>query len=171
MLHTGLAFDPKLSWLELDWLRRRTRLPIVVKGVLHPDDAVRAADLGVDAVVVSNHGGRQLDGVVPTITALRAVSAAVGSRCAVLLDSGVRSGLDVMRALAFGADAVLIGRPALWGLAVAGEAGARQVLAVLRAEIDDAMVLMGCADVAAARRAAVVPAGAGPVDVELGWFE
>ncbi|MFG1884650.1 alpha-hydroxy acid oxidase [Micromonospora sp. NPDC049102] len=149
MVHTGLAFDPKLSWRDLDWLRRRTRLPIVVKGVLHPDDAVRAADLGVDGVVVSNHGGRQLDGAVPSIAALEPVVAAVADRCAVLVDSGVRSGVDVARALALGASAVLVGRPALWGLAVGGRAGARRVLSLLRTELEDAMAMMGCADLRA----------------------
>ncbi|WP_422740732.1 alpha-hydroxy acid oxidase [Micromonospora sp. WMMD729] len=161
MVHTGLAFDPKLSWRDLDWLRRRTRLPIVVKGVLHPDDAVRAADLGVDAVVVSNHGGRQLDGAVPSIAALEPVVAAVADRCAVLLDSGVRSGVDVARALALGASAVLVGRPALWGLAVGGRAGARRVLSLLRTELEDAMAMMGCADLRALRHGTTV-AGGGP---------
>ncbi|WP_444947822.1 alpha-hydroxy acid oxidase [Micromonospora ureilytica] len=159
MVHTGLAFDPKLSWQDLDWLRRRTRLPIIVKGVLHPDDAVRAVDRGVDAVVVSNHGGRQLDGVVPSIAALEPVVAAVDGRCAVLLDSGVRGGVDVARALALGASAVLVGRPALWGLAVGGRAGARRVLSLLRAELEDAMAMMGCADLRALGHGATVPAG------------
>ena len=129
MVHTGLAFDPKLSWRDLDWLRRRTRLPMIVKGVLHPDDAVRAVDRGADAVVVSNHGGRQLDGAVPSIAALQPVVAAVDGRCAVLLDSGVRSGVDVLRALALGRlRRCWSAGPLLWGLAVGGRAGARRVL-------------------------------------------
>jgi len=161
MVHTALAFDPALSWLDIDWLRCRTTLPLVVKGILHPDDALRAVEVGVDAVVVSNHGGRQLDGAVPSISALPEIRAAVGRRCEVLLDSGVRSGSDVLRALAGGASAVLVGRPALWGLAVGGEEGAAQVLALLRTELDDAMVLTGCADVAAAGRLTVIEAGAG----------
>ncbi|WP_425571423.1 alpha-hydroxy acid oxidase [Phytohabitans rumicis] len=151
MVHTRDAFDPALSWLEVDWLRRRTRLPLVLKGILHPDDAVRAVQLGVDAVVVSNHGGRQLDGAVSSVAALPAVRAAVGDRCELLLDSGVRGGLDVLRALALGASGVLLGRPAMWGLAAGGEDGARRVLDLLRTELEDAMTLAGCADVAAAR--------------------
>ncbi|MFE9693772.1 alpha-hydroxy acid oxidase [Micromonospora sp. NPDC005806] len=150
--HTGAVFAPALSWADLAWLRERTPLPLLVKGILDPRDAVRAAETGVDAVVVSNHGGRQLDGAPATATVLPEVVAAVGERCAVLLDSGVRSGTDVLRALALGAAGVLIGRPMLWALAAGGRAGAEAALALLAAELRDALTLSGCADPAAARQ-------------------
>ncbi|MFD8497755.1 alpha-hydroxy acid oxidase [Amycolatopsis sp. NPDC059657] len=150
--HTASAFDPSLSWSDLDWLRDRTRLPLVIKGVLAAEDAVRAVEIGVDAVVVSNHGGRQLDGAVSSIVALPTVSEAVAGRCQVLFDSGVRGGTDVLRALALGADGVLIGRPVLWGLAVDGEQGVTRVLRLLREELTDAMALAGAADLVSAKR-------------------
>ncbi|MFD0200892.1 MULTISPECIES: alpha-hydroxy acid oxidase [Saccharothrix] len=153
--HTSAVFDPSLSWRDLEWIRAHTTLPLVVKGVLDARDAARAVDLGVRGVVVSNHGGRQLDGAVPSAVALPEVVAAVGGRCPVLLDSGVRSGVDVLRALALGADAVLVGRPVLWGLAAGGERGVTAVLDVLRLEFETALRLAGCPDVASARRLAV----------------
>ncbi|MEU3456936.1 alpha-hydroxy acid oxidase [Micromonospora sp. NPDC006766] len=149
--HTSAVFAPALSWADLAWLRARTTLPLLVKGVLDPRDAVRAAETGADAVVVSNHGGRQLDGAPAAVAALPEVVAAVGERCAVLLDSGVRSGTDVLRALALGAAGVLVGRPLLWALAAGGRAGAEAALALLAAELRDALTLTGCADPAAAR--------------------
>ncbi|MGR6319259.1 alpha-hydroxy acid oxidase [Micromonospora soli] len=151
-VHTGAVFAPALSWADLAWLRERTPLPLLVKGILDPRDAVLAAETGVDAVVVSNHGGRQLDGAPATATVLPEVVAAVGERCAVLLDSGVRSGSDVLRALALGASGVLVGRPMLWALAAGGRAGAEAALALLAAELRDALTLAGCADPAAARQ-------------------
>lgn len=150
--HTSAVFDPSLSWRDLEWIRARTRLPLVVKGILDAGDAKRAADVGVDGVVVSNHGGRQLDGAVPSVVALPEVVAAVDGRCPVLLDSGVRNGVDVLRALALGATAVLVGRPVLWGLGAGGERGVTAVLDVLRDEFETALRLAGCPDVAAARR-------------------
>lgn len=144
---TNATFDPVIGWDDLDWLRAVTRLPIALKGVLDPRDAVRAVDAGVDAVVVSNHGGRQLDGAIPAISALPEVAGAVDGQAQVFLDSGVRSGLDVLRALALGADGVLVGRPLLWGLAAGGAAGARHVLALLATELREVMALAGCADV------------------------
>ncbi|NUT53444.1 MAG: alpha-hydroxy-acid oxidizing protein, partial [Saccharothrix sp.] len=150
--HTSAVFDPSLSWHDLDWVRAHTSLPLVLKGVLDAGDAARAVDLGVDGVVVSNHGGRQLDGAVPSVVALPDVVAAVAGRCPVLLDSGVRNGVDVLRALALGASAVLVGRPVLWGLAAGGEAGVAAVLDVLRAEFETALRLAGCPDVESARR-------------------
>ncbi|WP_442806440.1 alpha-hydroxy acid oxidase [Streptomyces sp. NBC_01317] len=149
-VHTGQAFSPSLTWSSVTALRRLTSLPLVLKGVLAPEDARRAIELGVDAVVVSNHGGRQLDGAVASIDALPEVVRAVGGECEVLLDSGVRGGTDVLRALALGASGVLLGRPLLWGLAVAGEAGARAVLDLLADELRDALGLSGCDSVAAA---------------------
>ncbi|MCF3119821.1 alpha-hydroxy-acid oxidizing protein [Streptomyces arenae] len=147
-VHTETTFSAALTWSSVAALRERTRLPLVLKGVLSPEDAVRAAECGVDAVVVSNHGGRQLDGAVPSVDALPAVVAALSGRCEVLLDSGIRSGTDVLRALALGARGVLVGRPALWGLAVGGETGVRRVLELLAEEFRDALGLAGCPVVA-----------------------
>jgi lactate 2-monooxygenase len=140
----GMFGDPTLTWGDLAWLRERTRLPIALKGVLHPDDARAAVDACVDGVVVSNHGGRQLDGVVTSIDALPHVVDAVDGRAEVLLDSGVRRGIDVLRALALGARAVLVGRPVVYGLAVAGEAGVAEVLRLLHDEVELGLRLLGC---------------------------
>jgi 4-hydroxymandelate oxidase len=150
--HTSQEFSPALTWSSVARLRERTRLPLVLKGLLAPEDAVRAVEHGVDAIVVSNHGGRQLDGAVAGIDALPEIADAVRGGCEVLLDSGIRSGTDVLRALALGASGVLLGRPLMWGLAVDGERGAVRVLELLAAELRDAMGLAGCGDVAAARR-------------------
>ncbi|MGW0885775.1 alpha-hydroxy acid oxidase [Streptomyces sp. NPDC002671] len=149
--HTQAAFAPSLSWTDVEELRSRTGLPLILKGVLAPEDARRAAEIGVDAVVVSNHGGRQLDGALASIDALAAVVAAVAGDCRVLFDSGVRHGTDVMKALALGADGVLLGRPVLWGLAAAGEEGVHRVLELLAEELRDALGLSGCSSVADAR--------------------
>jgi 4-hydroxymandelate oxidase len=154
--HTAAAFAPGVSWADLGWLRERTSLPLVLKGILDPRDALRAVESGVDAVVVSNHGGRQLDGAVPSITALPAIAEALSGRADVYLDSGVASGTDILRALASGADGVLVGRPVLYGLAVDGAHGAGHVLSLLAEEFRDAMTLAGCADVAAARALSTV---------------
>jgi 4-hydroxymandelate oxidase len=140
--------DPSLTWKDVAWLRATTRLPLLVKGIVRPDDARRAVDCGASGIVVSNHGGRQLDGSPATATVLGPIADAVQGRIDVLVDGGIRRGADVLRALALGARAVLLGRPILWGLATAGEAGARAVLETLRAEIDHAMALTGCATVA-----------------------
>lgn len=154
--HTRQAFSAALTWPTVAALREWTRLPLVLKGVLAPEDAVRAAESGVDAVVVSNHGGRQLDGAIPSIDMLEQVAGAVAGRCQVLVDSGVRGGTDVLRALALGADGVLVGRPVMWGLAAAGESGAARVLELLADELRDALGLAGCASVADAARLATV---------------
>ncbi|WP_329619486.1 alpha-hydroxy-acid oxidizing protein [Streptomyces sp. NBC_01255] len=148
--HAAAVIDPTLSWSDVDWVRRRTRLPLVLKGVLDPADARRAVDLGADGLVVSNHGGRQLDGAVPSLLALPAIRDEVGDACEVLLDSGVRSGTDVLRALALGASGVLLGRPVLWGLASGGERGVTGVLELLRSELEVSMALAGAPNVAAA---------------------
>lgn len=136
-----------LTWEDLDWLRALTPLPLVVKGVLRGDDAAHCVAHGAAAVIVSNHGGRQLDGTPATIKVLEEVVQAVGGRAEVYLDGGVRRGTDVLKALALGARAVCIGRPYLWGLAVAGPAGVERVLTLLREELTTAMILAGCADV------------------------
>ncbi|WFE22889.1 alpha-hydroxy acid oxidase [Solwaraspora sp. WMMD937] len=148
----SIEMDAGLDWQRIEWLRATTRLPIVLKGVLHPADAALAVEHGADAVLVSNHGGRQLDGVPASLDALPAVVDAVAGRLPVLLDGGVRRGTDVLTALALGAVAVGIGRPVLWGLAAAGEAGVRQVLELLRADLDRTLALAG-----AARPAEVTP--------------
>jgi 4-hydroxymandelate oxidase len=139
--------DASLSWKDLAWLRSITDLPILVKGVVRPDDALRAADHGAAGIVVSNHGGRQLDTSVATIDALPGIAEAVekaGARLEILLDGGIRRGTDVLKALALGARAVMVGRPVLWGLGTAGEAGVSEVLEILRREVDLAMALAGC---------------------------
>ncbi|MGY1840895.1 MULTISPECIES: alpha-hydroxy-acid oxidizing protein [unclassified Modestobacter] len=134
---------PSITWADLAWLRERTRLPIVLKGVLHPDDARRAADEGVDGLVVSTHGGRQVDRSIAALDALPGVVAAVGDRMPVLFDSGVRSGADVLVAVALGARAVLLGRPWVWGLGLAGEDGVRQVVEDVLGEFDLTLGLTG----------------------------
>jgi 4-hydroxymandelate oxidase len=141
------AWDPALSWEVFDWLRSITRLPLLVKGVLRPEDAAQAVKLGLDGVVVSNHGGRRLDGVPASIDQLEEVVAAVNGRATVLLDSGVRRGTDVLKALALGAQGVLIGRPYAWALAAGGEAGVTQLLTLLREELEVALQACGCASV------------------------
>jgi 4-hydroxymandelate oxidase len=148
--HTSATFDPAVTWTDLARLRTTTTLPLVVKGILHPRDADRAVRAGADAVVVSNHGGRQLDGAAASATALPGVVEAVAGRCEVLLDSGIRSGLDVLRALALGASAVLLGRPVLWALAADGERGVRTALRLLHEELRDTMLLAGCSTTAEA---------------------
>jgi lactate 2-monooxygenase len=135
--------NPSLTWERLDWLRGTTSLPIVLKGILHPDDAREGRERGVDGIVVSNHGGRQIDGAIASLDALPAILDAAGDAMAVLLDSGIRSGADVFKALALGADAVLVGRPYLWGLALDGQNGVETVLRSLLAELDLTMALSG----------------------------
>lgn len=137
--------SPELSWELVERLRSMTDLPIVVKGVLHPEDARICADLGVDALIVSNHGGRQLDATPATVAQLPRVAEAVGGRIPVLLDGGVRRGTDVAKALALGADAVAVGRPVIWGLTVGGQQGVAQVLEMLRDELAHTLTLCGCA--------------------------
>ena len=144
----GIFGNPSLTWDDLAWLREQTALPIVLKGILHPDDARAAVDAGVDGIVVSNHGGRQVDGAIASLDALPAVADVVQRRIPVLLDSGVRGGADVFKAVALGATAVLLGRPYVYGLAIAGERGVREVLRNVRAEFDLTMGLAGCRSVA-----------------------
>lgn len=141
--HSVERFDRTITWADLAWLRERTTLPLLLKGILTAEDAVLAVGHGVDGIVVSNHGGRQLDGAPAAITALPDVVDAVAGRVPVLLDGGVRTGTDVFRALALGAGAVLIGRPVLWGLAAGGAEGAGAVLRLLRDELLDCMTLAG----------------------------
>ncbi|HEX5385224.1 MAG TPA: alpha-hydroxy-acid oxidizing protein [Gemmatimonadales bacterium] len=141
-----------LTWNDLPFLRRHTRLPIVLKGILRADDAARALDAGVDGLIVSNHGGRQVDGAVASLDALPRVAERVAGRVPVLLDSGIRRGADAFKALALGASAVLLGRPYAWGLAAAGEQGVREVLLNFLADLDLTFGLSGCASVAEVTR-------------------
>jgi lactate 2-monooxygenase len=139
---------PSLTWESLPFLRERTKLPILLKGILHPDDARRALDAGMDGLVVSNHGGRQVDGSIATLDALPGVVEAVDGRVPVLLDSGVRGGADAFKALALGATAVLLGRLYVYGLGIAGEAGVREVIRNFAADFDLTMGLAGCRSLA-----------------------
>ena len=147
------AVDNSLSWRDLEWLRSVSSLPLVVKGILTSEDAVLACEAGAEGVVVSNHGGRQLDGVAASIDTLPEVVEAVGDRAEVLMDGGIRRGTDVVKALALGAQAVLVGRAPLYGLAVGGAEGVGRVLELLREEIVLALALCGCASPADVTRA------------------
>jgi L-lactate dehydrogenase (cytochrome) len=144
----GQNFDASVTWKDVEWVRGQWQGPLVIKGILDPDDAREAAASGADGIVVSNHGGRQLDGVSSTARALPRVVEAIGGRAAVLADGGVRSGLDVVRMLALGADFVLLGRAWAYALAAQGEAGVAHVLKLIDAEMRVAMALTGCTDVA-----------------------
>ena len=132
----SVARNPAQDWNDLAFLRDNTRLPIILKGILHPDDALEAVEKGMDGIIVSTHGGRQVDGSISALDALPGVVDAVGDKMPVLFDSGIRHGADIMKAIALGADAVLLGRPYIWGLAVGGEDGVRQVLEFLLADYD-----------------------------------
>jgi len=140
--------NPSVTWEDVAWLREQTQLPILLKGIVHADDARLAREAGVEGIVVSNHGGRQVDGSLPAIDALPSVREAVGSEMTVLFDSGIRSGADILKALALGADAVCVGRPYVWGLALEGQRGVEQVLRALLAELDLTMALSGHTHVA-----------------------
>jgi 4-hydroxymandelate oxidase len=153
------SFDATLSWADLDWLSSITTLPVIPKGILHPDDARQAVEHGAEAIVVSNHGGRQLDSAIATLDALPAIVNAVGDAVEILLDGGVRRGTDVIKALALGARAVLIGRPYLWGLALGGSEGVQRILELLGTEIRRDLTLCGCATVEDADARLLVPAG------------
>jgi len=142
-LWATLFSNPALTWKDIGFLRQHTRVPIILKGILHANDAAKALDAGVDALIVSNHGGRQVDGCVGALDALPGVVREVKGRAPVLFDSGIRRGADIFKALALGARAVLIGRPYMWGLAVAGEEGVRDVLLNLVADLDLTMALSG----------------------------
>jgi 4-hydroxymandelate oxidase len=157
--YIGAVWESALTWDDLDWLASLSPLPVLPKGILHPADAVLAFEHGAKGVIVSNHGGRQLDGAVASLDALPAVAEAVTGRGEILVDGGIRRGTDVLKALALGARAVLIGRPTYWGLALGGEAGVRHVLELLRAEIALDLMLCGIASPAEITRDLVVPKG------------
>jgi lactate 2-monooxygenase len=141
--YLAVYVNPSLTWDDLGWLREQTSLPILVKGIQHVDDAREAARRGLDGIVVSNHGGRQVDGALASLDALAPIAEAVGGELTVLFDSGVRGGADVLKALALGADAVLLGRPYIWGLALEGQVGVETVLKMILAELDLTMALCG----------------------------
>jgi lactate 2-monooxygenase len=142
MQFVGVFSDPSVTWESLGFLRENTRLPILLKGILHPDDAARAADEGIDGIVVSNHGGRQVDGAIGALEALPGVIEAAGE-VPVLFDSGIRTGADAFKAIALGARAVLLGRPYIWGLGIAGEEGVRHVIRSFLAQLDLTLALSG----------------------------
>jgi len=153
----GQIVDTTLTWRDLEWLHATCPLPVLLKGILSAEDALLAAEHGATGLIVSNHGGRQLDGVAASLDALPEVVEALGGRLEVLMDGGVRRGTDVLKALALGARAVLVGRPVLWGLAVGGEEGARKVLELLRAELALGLTLLGCRSPSEVARAHVRP--------------
>ncbi|WP_278878414.1 alpha-hydroxy acid oxidase, partial [Paracoccus yeei] len=155
----GQQFDRTLNWQDVLWLRRQWEGKLVVKGVMDPEDARQALRVGADAIIVSNHGGRQLDGAPSAIRVLPEIAAAVGGRAEVLFDSGIRSGQDVLRALGMGADGVLIGRAFLYGLGAMGEAGVERVLDIIRAELAGTMALCGITDLAQAAEALLPDTG------------
>jgi 4-hydroxymandelate oxidase len=152
-----LVFSAEFSWDHIEWLRKATSLKVALKGIMHPADAQLALKHGADAIIVSNHGGRQLDTVPATINLLPAIADAIDGRIPVLMDGGIRRGTDVIKALALGATAVAIGRPVIWGLAIEGEAGVRQVLEMLRTEFQHALTLCGCSSLFDVTRCLVQP--------------
>ncbi|WP_224703604.1 alpha-hydroxy acid oxidase [Devosia aquimaris] len=144
---TSSQFDPTLNWADVAWVKKRFGGPVIVKGVLDREDAIAAVENGADAVIVSNHGGRQLDGAPSTIRVLPEIIDAIGKRTEVYLDSGIRSGQDVIKALAYGAKGTFIGRPMLYGLGAGGQAGVARVLEIIRKELDTTMALCGERDI------------------------
>ncbi|HWW90675.1 MAG TPA: lactate 2-monooxygenase [Solirubrobacteraceae bacterium] len=150
--------NPSVTWDDLAWLREQTELPIVLKGILHPDDARRAVQCGADGLIVSNHGGRQVDGAVGALDALPAVREAVGPELPVLFDSGIRTGSDIFKALALGANAVCLGRPYVWGLALGGQEGVEHVLRCLLADLDLTLALSGYTSLAQVDAGALIRA-------------
>jgi isopentenyl diphosphate isomerase/L-lactate dehydrogenase-like FMN-dependent dehydrogenase len=156
--HSGGIFSASVTWRDLEWIAESTKLPVVLKGILTREDAVLAVEHGAAGIVVSNHGGRQLDGSPATLDALEEVVEAAAGRVEVLFDGGVRRGSDAVKALALGAQAVLVGRPAIWGLAADGETGVRHVLSLLQAEVELALGLLGCTRPDEVGRAHVQPA-------------
>jgi L-lactate dehydrogenase (cytochrome) len=158
-------FDPSVTWEDIDWVRQNWPGKLVVKGVLDPEDARRAVEVGVDGIVVSNHGGRQLDAVPSTAAALPDIVDVVGDQVEVLADGGVRTGLDVVKLVALGARAVLIGRAWAWAVAARGEPGVRHVLKVMKADIDVALALMGQNSITAVDRSALYTGARAMIDL------
>jgi isopentenyl diphosphate isomerase/L-lactate dehydrogenase-like FMN-dependent dehydrogenase len=150
--HSKKVFKTAISWQDLEWLKEITDLPIIIKGILNPEDAALAIQHGVSGIIVSNHGGRQLDTTPATIDILPEIAATVEQKVKLFIDGGIRRGTDILKALALGADAVLIGRPILWGLAVGGEQGALKVINILQEELELAMTLCGFSSIAAVKK-------------------
>lgn len=142
--YVASLFDQSLSWKDVAWLKSFSKLPIILKGILRPDDALTGIKYGASAMIVSNHGARQLDGVLATIDVLSSIKAAVGDSCELYLDGGVTQGTDVLKALALGAKMVFLGRPVLWALAHSGQSGVERTLQMIKSELDSAMALSGC---------------------------
>ncbi|TRY75587.1 hypothetical protein TCAL_00529 [Tigriopus californicus] len=142
--YVASLFDQSLSWQDVAWLKSFSQLPIILKGILRADDALTGIQYGASAIIVSNHGARQLDGVLATIDVLSSIKEAVGDRCELYLDGGVTQGTDVLKALALGAKMVFLGRPVIWGLAHSGQSGVEQTLRLIKGELDSAMALSGC---------------------------
>jgi 4-hydroxymandelate oxidase len=153
----GWTITPSLCWKDLEWLCGLTKLPVMVKGICRADDALTAVRCGAKGIVVSNHGGRQLDGAPPTAESLPRIAQAVASRVPVLVDGGIRHGGDILKALALGATAVQIGRPILWGLAAGGENGVKRVIDILAQDFDRVMALSGCPTIASITRDLLEP--------------
>ncbi|MCE9533676.1 MAG: alpha-hydroxy-acid oxidizing protein [Planctomycetes bacterium] len=151
-LYANCQFDVDLNWKDVEWLCGLTKLPVLVKGILRGDDAVRALDHGAKGVVVSNHGGRQLDTAISTIEALPEIVDAIGGRGEIVIDGGIRRGIDILKALALGATVAQVGRPVIWGLSLGGEDGVARALTLLRNEFDNVMAQCGCRTVKAITR-------------------
>ena len=145
--YVAWQFDPSLCWKDVEWLCSKSKIPVLLKGVLHPEDARLAIDHGAAGVIVSNHGARQLDTVPATIEALPGIVEAADGKIEVLIDGGIRRGTDIVKAIALGAKAVGVGRPIIWGLAVDGEQGAKRILDILRRDFELAMRLCGCTSI------------------------
>jgi L-lactate dehydrogenase (cytochrome) len=154
---TAEQFDPRLSWSDVEWIKKRWGGKLILKGIMDVEDARLAADSGADALIVSNHGGRQLDGAPSSIHALPPIVDAVGSRIEVWMDGGIRSGQDVLKAIALGAKATMIGRPFLYGLGALGEAGVTLCLEIIRKELDLTMAFCGRTDIRAVDRNILMP--------------
>lgn len=155
----NIFINPAITWEDLSFLRAHTRLPILLKGILHPQDAQKALDYGADGIIISNHGGRQVDGAISAIEALPDIASVIGTKIPILLDSGIRTGADMFKAIALGATAVCLGRPYVYGLAIAGEAGVREVLENILADFELTMRLAGCRNLEEIREAGVKPLG------------
>uniref|UniRef100_A0A0A9WWN9 (S)-2-hydroxy-acid oxidase n=1 Tax=Lygus hesperus TaxID=30085 RepID=A0A0A9WWN9_LYGHE len=154
--YVNSLFDSTLTWEDVKWLQGITKMPVILKGILTAEDALIAADLGIPAIVVSNHGGRQLDTCPASIEALPEIARAVGNRCELYLDGGIRYGTDIFKAIALGAKMVFVGRPAVWGLSCAGEDGVKKVLKILMEEFEQAMALSGCTSIGEIRKDMIV---------------
>lgn len=141
--HLASLLDPTITWNDIEWLRSITSLPIILKGIMNPKDIQIAIEYNIDAVIVSNHGGRQLDTTLSSVDALKLVRDTVDGKMEIILDGGIRKGIDILKALALGAKAVMVGRPILWGLATSGKEGVKQVLNILKSELDISMALCG----------------------------